>query len=59
MKAKDSLDKLVAVRIDPKIYEQLEVIAAKEEMDRSVSWLIRNAIEQFISGYKLKSKAKK
>jgi predicted transcriptional regulator len=43
-------EKQTAVRMDQKTYQALEKIAVK--MDRSVSWLIRTAISDFIASHK-------
>jgi predicted transcriptional regulator len=39
-------DKLIAVRMDSDIADDLEKIGLK--LDRSVSWLIRKACEEFV-----------
>ena len=49
-KVKDRLDKLTAVRLDQDVVDRLAQIG--EEMDRSVSWLIRHAVDLFVTGYK-------
>jgi predicted transcriptional regulator len=45
-----ALGKLTAVRLDTEVVERLKEIGV--EMDRSPSWLIRHAINQFVMGYK-------
>jgi predicted transcriptional regulator len=42
--------KITGVRLEPDVKEKLEQIAV--EMDRSVSWLIRNAVNEWVKAYK-------
>jgi predicted transcriptional regulator len=47
-------DKLTAFRIETKTYRALERIG--EELDRSVSWLLRKAAEEFVERQSIKPK---
>ena len=43
-------DKLVAFRLETKAHEALEKIG--KDLDRSVSWLIRKAVEEYLARQK-------
>jgi predicted transcriptional regulator len=47
---KDTLDKMTAVRLASDEYERLQEIGA--ELDRPASWLIRQAVKEYIERYK-------
>jgi predicted transcriptional regulator len=49
-KSKEALDKLTAVRFDQALLDRLAKIG--EELDRSVSYMIRHAVEKFVAEYK-------
>jgi predicted transcriptional regulator len=46
---------ITGVRLEPEVKATLERIAV--EMDRSVSWLIRNAVTEWVKAYKPPKKA--
>jgi predicted transcriptional regulator len=48
---KDTHDKQVGLRMDSADIEALEKIGA--EIDRSVSWLIRTSVSEYIERYKI------
>ena len=46
-------DKAVSVRMDLRSLKALEKIG--EELDRSISWLVRKAVQEFIERHNAKS----
>jgi predicted DNA-binding protein len=49
-KSKEALGKLTAVRFDQETIDRLAKIG--QELDRSVSYMIRHAVEKFVAEYK-------
>jgi predicted transcriptional regulator len=47
---KATLDKMTAVRLEDKEYERLKEIGL--ELDRPASWIIRQAVKDYIERYK-------
>jgi predicted transcriptional regulator len=41
---------LIAVRIEKKLVDKLKLLAAKED-ERSVSYMVRKAVEQFVESH--------
>jgi len=54
---KDTHDKAVTIRMDSDDVKALERIG--EELDRSVSWLIRKSVEEYIERYRAAKRAAK